>query len=293
MNKRANLQEKVEKFQKLKKAVLADQPRVVQGKKNIRKLREAKMLVDEVRGILRKVDVREIPDASGRQIKYPRIESVIRDFVIHLVGKEEAGVNRTEARAAYAELRNRLAKGPSPETDVIENGHLLAILLQILLDLQINVESQRAGSLLEEDVEHHIDAAAWRAGLTGTNASELARIRCQDRPGREVRTFDAEVKSVARRKGDIQKRIDTHREEFKNAVTDTLNGALRTVAHDSAEAARLRSALADLASLPSEEEDAMVKEWIVATEVTGTENVFHDIEDLIARLRSAVSRGNP
>jgi hypothetical protein len=51
--------------------------------------------------------------------------------------------------------------------------------------------------------------------------------------------------------------------------------------------------LADLASLPSEEEDAMVKEWIVATEVTGTENVFHDIEDLIARLRSAVSRGNP
>jgi hypothetical protein len=288
MNSCTNTKDKLPQFLQIKKQVQADYPRIARGKRNQHLLGKVVEHIAESMRILKKVDVRDIPDPSGRRVKFPRVDDAIaalRPFAIKLTNVEEEAVNRPEASAEFAKARELLSRMPVPEEDVMFHCKLIACLLQLLVDVQIVVESQKASSLPEEDLEAHIDAATRKAGLDGSNDSELARIRRMDQPDLEdTRTFYADVKAVARRKTDVLDQIDKHRPGFRQDVSDTINGFFRSVATSSQDADLARRALANLETIPAEEEAILIKQWITASASTGSENGFFDVRDLVERV---------
>lgn len=112
-----------------------------------------------------------------------------------------------------------------------------------------------------------------------------------DQPDEEdERNLSTDIRAVARRKTDVLKKIDKHRPGFRQDVRDTICGFLRSVATGSPEAESARKALANLETIPADEEAIFIKQWISARAFTGSENGFFDVKDLITRLLQAGRR---
>jgi hypothetical protein len=272
MGTRDNLAELRQRFEKIRKEILAGRSRSEQVQSRLDLMAYLHSLADEMALGLESLGDLDGVDRSKPTppwLKADRPIAVLRAYRVELVRIFEKALPKAEAAEELAQLRERLAREPEPGFEIIDTCKLLTWFTRLYLLAQTKVEAEAVTRLPFEGAKDEVDETVRARMPEAARDQTLARLKQFARHGGdlETHTLDSERKDIARRRTKIDKVVATNGALFREVAIDTIEGVLRHLPDNCDEAKALREHLEQLTDENDPIARQAIKRWLTVLSV--------------------------